>query len=365
MILGSNPELFLVASPRILYGFFSNFLTMKQTTITRRELIKQGGLALLTTALPVQLQAVTKNTMNKEKETDVIIIGGSYAGLSAAMALARAHRRVTIIDAGKPCNRQTPHAHNLLTHDGDKPADIAALAKEQVMKYKTVSYFGDKVIAVKKTSVGFSAETEIGSVFNARKIIIATGIKDKFPPINGFAECWGISVLHCPYCHGYEVSNTPIGIIANGDIAWHFAPLISQWTDKLSLFTNGKSELNAEQTKKLKEHNIAIHEKAITDIVHKNGYLERLVFEDGSTQALTALFARPGIAMHTTIHEQLGCELNDMGLIKTDPFQKTNVHGVYAAGDCASPMRSLSVAIAAGNVAGAVVNKELIDEAFM
>ena len=139
----------------------------------------------------------------KRNHFDVIIIGGSYSGLSAAMSLGRSLRQVLVIDSGLPCNKQTPHSHNFITQDGEKPAVISAKAKLQVDIYKTVQFFNGLAVKAFKKNKGFEITTESGDVFTSRKVLFATGVKDLLPEINGFAECWGISVLHCPYCHGY------------------------------------------------------------------------------------------------------------------------------------------------------------------
>src|SRR5687767_8830866 len=155
--------------------------------------------------------------MTDKKNFDVIIIGGSYAGLSAAMALGRALRNVLIIDSGKPCNRQTPHSHNFITQDGNSPKQIASVAKEQVAKYNTVEFLDGLATTATKTEKGFEVSTQSGQQFFTKKIILATGLKDNMPAIPGFAECWGITVIHCPYCHGYEVRNVKTGVLGNGD----------------------------------------------------------------------------------------------------------------------------------------------------
>ena len=295
---------------------------------------------------------------------DVIIVGGSYAGLSAAMALGRSLRNVLIIDSGMPCNRQTPHSHNFITHDGDTPKQIIEAARQQVLAYKTVGLHNGLATRTTRTNTGFVVETETGDSFNTRKLIFATGITDVMPAIDGFAACWGISVLHCPYCHGYEVRQQPLGILANGDIAFEFTKLIHHWSSNLVLFTHGKSALTPDQTKNLAERNIAVVEKEITGIVHDKGYISAILFSDGSTHAVTALFARVAFHQHTTIPITLGCALNEQGFIQVDDFQRTTVPGIYAAGDNTTMFRSVAGAVAAGNKAGAMVNKELIDEDF-
>src|SRR5690606_6417691 len=248
--------------------------------MTRREIIKQGGLALTALALPSPLTAFTKfNRMTDNKNFDVIIIGGSYAGLSSAMALGRALRNVLIIDSGLPCNRQTPHSHNFITQDGVKPSEIAEKAKTQVLKYETVKFHNDLAISGKKTENGFVISTKKGEIFTAKHLVFATGVKDIMPDIKGFSECWGTTVIHCPYCHGYEVKSEKTGILANGNFAFHYAQLIRNWTKELTIFTNGKSTLNQEQTDIISKHNIPIIEKEIAQLKHENGYLKQVVFK--------------------------------------------------------------------------------------
>src|SRR5690606_8835782 len=192
-----------------------------------------------------------KTEMSDSQEFEVAIIGGSYAGLSAAMALGRSLRRVLVIDSGLPCNRQTPHSHNFLTHDGEKPDVIAKKAKADVLKYDTISFVNDAALSGKKTEKGFIITTKSGKDFRAEKIILASGIRDIMPDIKGFAECWGISVVHCPYCHGYEIAGKNTAIFADADKAFHLAPLVNNLTGKLTIITNGGAGFNEEQTRKL------------------------------------------------------------------------------------------------------------------
>ena len=295
---------------------------------------------------------------------DLIIIGGSYAGLSAAMALGRALRRVLIIDSGLPCNRQTPHSHNFITHDGERPEVIAEKAKAQVMKYATVNYHQGIAISGKKTENGFAIATQDGEEFTAKKLVFATGVRDIMPDIQGFSECWGISVIHCPYCHGYEVRNAKTGILANGNFALHYAQLIQNWTKALTVFTNGKSTLTQEQTDQIAKHGIPIVEKEIAYLKHAQGEMQQIVFKDNSTFELKAMYSRPDFEQHCKIPEMLGCELNEQGYLKVDMFQRTTVQHVYACGDNASPMRSVANAVAQGNLVGAIANNEMIEEEF-
>ncbi|WP_126651995.1 NAD(P)/FAD-dependent oxidoreductase [Chryseobacterium aureum] len=300
----------------------------------------------------------------ENKNFDVIIIGGSYAGLSAGMSLGRSLRNVLIIDSGKSCNRQTPHSHNFITHDGKAPTEIAKLAKEDVAKYKTVRFYNGTVVKTRKTNDGFEIETSSGENFHAKKLILASGVKDIMPDIPGFAECWGISVLHCPYCHGYEVKNEITGILSNGDMAYEFSKLIFNLTKKLTLFTNGKAVLSKEQSEKLEQNKITVNEDEIKEIKHENGSVRKIIFKNGQEVSLQALYAKIPFEQNVNASDDLGCERTEQGFIKIDMMHKTNIPGVFACGDNVTMMRSVANAIAQGNFAGAVVNKELSDETF-
>ena len=161
--------------------------------------------------------------METSIQNDVIIIGGSYSGLSAAMSLGRSLRNVLLIDGGQPCNAQTPYSHNFITQDGVPPAVIAGKARRQVLDYGTVEFISDFAVSGRKFPAGFSVTTRTGRTYEAKKLILATGIKDNLPDIKGFSECWGISVIHCPYCHGYEFRGKKTAILADGEKAFHLA----------------------------------------------------------------------------------------------------------------------------------------------
>ena len=294
---------------------------------------------------------------------DVIIIGGSYSGLSAAMSLGRSLRKVLVIDSGKPCNQATPHSHNFITHDGKKPAEISRISKEQVSKYKTITFENGLAVAGKKTETGFEITTEKGGRYFANKLLFATGLKDIMPDIKGFAECWGKSIVHCPYCHGYELRNMKTGILANGDAAFHLATLVYNLSKDLIIFTNGKCELSTEQIDYIHQNNIRIVDKEVETIEQVDGQLNSIVFKDLSRISLKALYARPAYEQHCKIPEALGCEIGDMGLLKVDMFQQTTVEGVFASGDSSS-FRAVSQAVATGTFAGAAINSALCEKTF-
>jgi len=296
---------------------------------------------------------------------DVIIIGGSYSGLSAAMSLGRSLRHVLVIDSGLPCNRQTPHSHNFITHDGEKPAVISAKAKIQVDFYDTVHFYNGLAIGAITTESGFEIKTESGKIFTSKKVLFATGVRDLLPEISGFAECWGISVLHCPYCHGYEVKKEKTAIIANGEMAFEYAKMISNWTKDLRLITNGKSNLTSEQIQILKKHKIEIIEEEIESLEHENGNIKQIIFKNKSKTEVKAIYFKAPFEQHCPLPEALDCELTEQGLLKVDAFQKTTIPGVFASGDCHIQARSVAMAVSSGSFAGAMINKEIIDEEFV
>tara|TARA_B100000686_G_C16779120_1_gene970576 strand:- start:1541 stop:2446 length:906 start_codon:yes stop_codon:yes gene_type:complete len=300
----------------------------------------------------------------ENKKFEVIIIGGSYAGLSAAMALGRSLRKVLIIDSGSACNRQTPHSHNFITQDGVPPAKISEKAKNQVLQYKSVAFINDLAIKAEKTENGFTVDTQSGEKLVTNKIIFATGIKDLVPPVPGFKECWGISLIHCPYCHGFEFRTKKTGILANGERAFHLASLVSNLTNDLIILTTGKADFKPEQFAKLEAHRIPIIETEIAALEHQEGQVKNIVFTNGDREIFDALYAGFPFKQHSDIPLFLGCELTEQGYIRVNEFQQTTIDGVYACGDNTSRMRSVAAAVASGNLAGAMTNAALTKELF-
>ena len=294
------------------------------------------------------------------KAVEVVIIGGSYAGISAAMALGRSLREVLVIDNGQPCNRQTPHSHNFLTRDGATPAFIASVAKEQVLEYPTVHWLDDTVSKVEELEDGLRVFTSGGLEYQTKKLLLATGVKDELLPIPGFAECWGISVLHCPYCHGYEVRKEALAVLSNGEMAMDFVQLIRQWSTRIQLLTNGNPMLTQQELTQLEKACIPVRSSPVQSILHTNGHVYQVQLEDGTLIPLKALFARVPFSQSPLV-QQLGLSLNEQGYITVNPFQQTSLAHVFAAGDCTTPMRSVSTAVAQGTMAGTAINKFLLD----
>ena len=331
---------------------------------SRREFVKLCSLSLPALVLPIPLTLSAKQTNMDKKEFEVIIIGGSYAGLSTAMALGRSLREVLIIDNGKPCNRQTPHSHNFLTQDGSTPKEISKIAKSQVAKYDSIKFYDGLAVSGKRSIEGFEITTSKGDVFTSKKLVLATGVKDLMPNIKGFSECWGISVVHCPYCHGYEIINKKTAIIANGERAFHLTSLVNNLTKEITILTSGKKEFDENQLEKLKQYNIQIIEKEISAIEHQNGQLEKIVFKDGSKENFDCAYASIPFEQNSNIPKDLGCKFTEHGYIEVDFIQKTTVEGIFACGDNSIMMRSVATAVYGGNITGGMINNELTKENF-
>ncbi|HEY0047281.1 MAG TPA: NAD(P)/FAD-dependent oxidoreductase [Flavobacterium sp.] len=291
---------------------------------------------------------------------DVIIIGGSVSGLSAGLTLGRSLRKVLIIDSDQPCNRQTPHSYNFITQDGKTPQEINKAAQHEVMKYEGVTFLTDIAVDAKEDEEGFAVTTKDNGIFHSKKIVLATGLNDVFPEIPGFAECWGISVLHCPYCHGYEVKNEKTVVLASGLAAYHLSVLLHNWTRVLTVLTNGESGLSDEELKILKELNVQVVEKPIESITQNDGLAESVNLADGTSIPTNVIYASIPFEQQSKLAEKLGCTMTEKGHIETDNEQRTTVEGVYAIGDCTAQQRAISVAAASGTKAAFTINLDLV-----
>jgi thioredoxin reductase len=292
------------------------------------------------------------------KKYEVTIIGGSIAGLSAALILGRALKNILIIDDLKPCFRFSDHTHGFITHDGNNPKDIVEQAKKELLNYPNITWYSSRVKSVTQEKNYFSVNTNSATSFRTVKLLLATGVKDKFPPIKGFNECWGKSILHCPYCQGYEIRNHHVGFIGNGDYAFERIKLLSGWTKWLTLFTNDPNTLNEVQIDFLSKKNIMVVEGTPISIIHTNGQMESLKMSNGDFHKIAAVFTKidfqpPDLAI------RLGCVLTEANFICVDDAGRTNIAGIFAAGDCASAFRTVPTASAAGVRAAIAINHEL------
>ena len=289
---------------------------------------------------------------------DVVIVGGSYAGLSCAMQLGRARRRVLVIDAGQRRNRYASHSHGFLTQDGRAPGEIAADGRRQVLAYPTVSWREGRALQAAQTAGGYAVTLDDGSSVQALRLVLASGVVDQLPPVEGLRERWGASVFHCPYCHGYELGQGRIGVIATGPLSMHHALMLPDW-GTVTLFLNGAFEPDAAQRAELARRGSAVEARLVSRI---DGVAD-VVLADGSEHAMAGLFVAPRTRQARALAEQLGCAL-DAGLtgpvVRTAEMKSTSVAGVFCCGDAGRAAGNVAFAVADGAMAGVAAHRSLM-----
>lgn len=297
---------------------------------------------------------------------EVLIVGGSHAGLSAAVTLGRLLRTALVCDDGNPRNKVAKHANNIPALDGISPNLWREKARENLKKYKTISFFQGAVKSIVKKENGFEAVLSSGERRNFRKVILAFGVKDVLPLTPGFKELWGSAVFHCPFCHGFEFQGNRLGLVANGGFAEHMAPLLLGLSSDVMVFTNGKSEISGEHREHLARHRVKIVEEKIVELKHSGETLHEVLLESGSAVKRDGLLVAPigPVQFKSDLGEQLRLEKNEMGYYKIFEMGMSSVSGVMLAGDMATPMHSVVNATAMGQMAGARAVSELLSEDF-
>ena len=284
---------------------------------------------------------------------DVIIIGGSFAGLTAAMQLGRARRKVTVLDTGLNRNRYAEHAHNIFGHDGTPPGELLASARAQIAHYPTVTMISGKAVGVSGEPDNFAVTTAEGETISGRRLILSYGIVDEFPAIPGFAESWGRTVIHCPFCHGYEVAGTRWGLVYSSPMSLHGPILYANWTDDITLILDGH-EIIAEERHKLEQRGVKIVDGKLAAIHHEAGRISGVTMADGAKIALEALYAHPHNRPSADLHLQLGLDMKDTPtgtMIAVSDMQLTSRPGIFAAGDLTTGMHSVTFANNTGSLA--------------
>ncbi|HEY0736969.1 MAG TPA: NAD(P)/FAD-dependent oxidoreductase [Herpetosiphonaceae bacterium] len=294
---------------------------------------------------------------------DALVIGGSFAGLSAAIQIARARRSVCVVDAGLPRNRFADASHGFFGQDGLSPRTMIEQAREKLLAYPSVTFIGGSVESAQaREGDGFDVGLASGDTVSAKKLILAFGMSDILPDIPGLAERWGKRVLHCPYCHGFEFGGERLGVLNLTPMSSHQAILISDW-GPTTFFLNGRDDLDDETRAKLAHRKIAIEPAPVTELAGDLGQAMQVVLDDGRSQTVDALFIGTRTRMNSTLAEQLGCAVDDgpFGpIIRTDAFKLTTVPGVYAAGDIARVPPNATFASADGVTAGVSLHRDLL-----
>lgn len=290
---------------------------------------------------------------------DIVVVGGSYSGMAAALQIARARRTVAVIDAGVRRNRFSKAAHGFLGQDGRPPATIAADARAQLLAYPNVTWFDARATHARATATGFTVQITGGSTLEARRLILAIGVADELPEIPGLAQRWGSSVFHCPYCHGYELNRGRLGVLATGPLSVHQALLLPDWGETV-LFVNGAIDIDNEQAAQLGARGVSIETEMVEEIVGEQADVR---LRDGRIWTLSGLFTTPRTSPASPLAGELGCACEEGpsgSYIRTDAMKETSVAGVFACGDAARPFGSLSLSVGDGAMAGAAAHQSLI-----
>jgi thioredoxin reductase len=289
---------------------------------------------------------------------DAVIVGGSYAGLSAALQLARARRQVLVVDAGQRRNRYAATSHGFLGQDGKAPGSIVAEARSQLMAYPTVHWREGIAASASRGANGFAIGTGAGETVTAARLVLAMGVVDQLPGVEGLAERWGRSVFHCPYCHGYELDQGRIGVLASSELSMHHALMLPHW-GQVTLFLNGAFEPTAEQMAELAARNVSVEAARVRRLVDR----ATVELVDDRRLEMDGLFTVTRTRVASPLAELLGCAFDEGPLgayIRTDAGKETSVPGVFACGDAARATGNVATAVGDGALAGAGAHRSIL-----
>jgi thioredoxin reductase len=296
---------------------------------------------------------------------DCVIVGGGAAGLSAALVLGRARRRTLLVDAGNQSNLPAHGIGGLLGHDGRGPAELYVTGRRELAAYPSVEVRSGEVVSGERADGGFVLELADGRRELARKVLLATGMEYRPPSLPGLAELWGRSVFHCPFCHGWEVRDQPLAVLARGELAVHKALLLRNWSDDVVLLTNGPADLDTEDRTRLAVAGVEVDGRSVAELAARDGELEAVVFTDGSRLTRRGLLVAGTLHQRSRLAEQLGAAFAAPTPVAHDSLDvdaqwRTTVPGVFAAGDVSAQMPQVASAIAAGSQGAAAVVQSLL-----
>jgi thioredoxin reductase len=298
---------------------------------------------------------------DQHNDVDVAVIGGGAAGLSAALVLARARRRVIIIDGGAPRNAPAAHMHGFLSRDGFPPSDLLAAGRAEVAGYGGRILSGQVAEVLPNGASGYWLLLADGRRITARRLLIATGLRDELPDIAGLASRWGRDVLHCPYCHGYEVRDRRLAVIGWGADAAKYTQIVRQWSDDVVLFVP-PGALSAVDRNRLVARAVGIVEGAVTRIAVENDRLTGVEVDGERVIGRDAVFVPPRFVPHADLLAGLGCRRDAAGWVEADPTGRTSVPGVWVAGNVANPRAQVITAAGEGSAAAIAINADLVED---
>ena len=294
---------------------------------------------------------------------DVVIVGAGPAGLSAALILGRCRRSVLVCDTGRPRNAASQAMHGYLSRDGMPPREFLAAGRAELERYDTVELRMAQVTdAVCRPDRRFEVTLATGECVVSRKLLIATGVRDNLPEIDGFAELYGHSVFHCPYCDGWEVRDQPLAIYGRGDRGLGLSLELTGWSRDLVLCTDGPPEIDREGLERLARNGISVRAERVERLEGADGILQHVVFTGGERLARRALFFTTGQSQRSDLSIRLGCEVNDKGTVRTGKYEATHLPGLFVAGDASRAVQWVVVAAAEGAEAAFAINSEFIKE---
>ncbi|MEO6055327.1 MAG: NAD(P)/FAD-dependent oxidoreductase [Gemmatimonadales bacterium] len=291
-----------------------------------------------------------------------MVVGGGPAGLSAALMLGRCRRRVLVCDTGRSRNRWSHAVHGFLTRDGTSPDELLRLAREELAGYSTVALCGQEVVEATRAAEGFTLGCRDGSDLQTRKLLLATGVVDELPAVDGLERFYGRSVHHCPYCDGWEWREQPIAIYGQGDAGAGLALGLTGWSSDLLLCTDGPATFSNHVQARLDAVGIPVRQERLVRLEGTDDRLERLVFDRGAPVARRALFFATGQRQASDLPARLGCQFTEAGAVATGKCEATNVPGLYVCGDASREAQFVVVAAAEGAEAGMAIHKALLDE---
>lgn len=294
-------------------------------------------------------------------EYGVVVVGGGAAGLSAALVLSRARRTVAVVDAGAPRNSPAAHMHGFLSRDGLPPLDLLSAGRVEVQGYGGQLIDGLVSELRPGTNPGFEVRLEGGRRLTARHVLLTTGLRDELPDLPGVRERWGRDLLHCPYCHGYEVRDQPLGVLGGTPESIQHAQLVRQWSSDVVFFRH-TSTIDAQQREQLVARDIAVVDGTVTRLLVESDRLQGVQLDDGRVFRRTAVFVRPGLVPNTDLLAGLGCAVDDNGWVVVDSVGRTTVPRLWVAGNAANPRAQVITAAGEGSSAAIAMNADLVDE---
>lgn len=299
-------------------------------------------------------------------EYDVAVVGGGAAGLSAALVLTRARRKVVVVDSGKPRNAPASHLQGFLSRDGMPPAELLAAGREEVAGYGGHLLDGTVARIATRPDSGdgrllFEVSLADGGSLGTRRVLVTTGLRDVLPDVPGVRERWGRDLLHCPYCHGFEVRDQPLGVLGGTPEAVAHAHLVREWAGDVVLFTHGTT-LTPDQTEGLLARAVGVVEEPVVRLVVEDDRLTGVELASGHVVARTAVFVRPSFVPNDDLLTEVGCVTDDHGWVVTDGTGLTSVPGVWAAGNAANPRAQVITAAGEGSAAAIAINNDLVEE---